>query len=66
VRHVQGHKRILLHKEHGDTLAIDLDNGVEDRFDQYRREAHARLIQEQDLGFAHQRPAHGQHLLLAA
>ena len=39
---------------------------LEDLVDEDRRQAHRRLVHEQDLGVGHQGPAHGQHLLLAA
>ena len=41
-------------------------DGLEDVLDQVRREAHGGLVQQQDARLGHQRPAHGQHLLLAA
>ena len=39
---------------------------VEDLLDEDRREAHRRLVEEEDLRRGHQRPADRQHLLLAA
>ena len=39
---------------------------VEDRVDEHRGEAHRRLVEQQDPRLGHQRPAHRQHLLLAA
>jgi hypothetical protein len=44
---------------------ISLDR-VEDLLHERRREAHRRLVEEQDARLGHQRPAHRQHLLLAA
>ena len=38
---------------------------VEDLLGQDRREAHRRLVEEQDRRARHERAAHGQHLLLA-
>ena len=37
---------------------------LEDLLDEDRREAHRRLVEEQDLGGRHQRPPDGEHLLL--
>ena len=39
---------------------------VEDLLDDDRCQAQGRLVQQQQLGLAHQRPADGEHLLLAA
>ena len=45
--------------------AVQVADRVEDLVDQDGREAHRRLVEEQDLGVGHQAAAHGQHLLLA-
>ena len=45
---------------------MQLSNDVEYLLHQQRRQTHGRLVQHQQLGMAHQRPAHSQHLLLAA
>ena len=39
---------------------------MEDLLDQDRRQAHARLIQQQDLRASHERAPHSEHLLLTA
>ena len=39
---------------------------VEDRVDEHRGETHRRLVEQQHLRLRHERPAHRQHLLLAA
>ena len=44
---------------------IVLDD-VEDLLDEDRRQAHRRLVEEEDLGLGHQRAADREHLLLAA
>ena len=45
---------------------MDVPDDVEDLLHQQRRQAHRRFIQHQHGGVAHQRTAHGQHLLLTA
>jgi hypothetical protein len=45
---------------------VDLDDDLEDLLDELRRQAHRRLVEEQQLRLGHQRAADGEHLLLAA
>src|SRR3984885_9730808 len=42
------------------------DHDLKDLVDNQRRETERRLVEQQQLGVAHQRPADRQHLLLAA
>ena len=44
----------------------DAPDRLEQPLDDHRREAHAQLVDQQDLRLLDQRPGHGQHLLLAA
>ena len=57
--------RILLDQQHGGAFGVDLGDDLEDLRDHHRRQAHRRLVEQQHLGPGHQRPADGQHLLLA-
>ena len=45
---------------------MHVPDDVEDLLHQQRRKTHGRLVQHQHGGVAHQRAAHGQHLLFAA
>ena len=45
---------------------VDLDHDLEDLLDEDRREAHRRLVEQQQLRARHQRAADRAHLLLAA
>ena len=66
-RHVQGELGVLFHEQDGDLLlCVESRDDVEDLVDQQRRQPHGRLIQQDQLGAGHQRPAHHGHLLLAA
>ena len=66
MRDRQCHQRVLLDEQHGRTLPVDLDDDIEDRLDQNRRESHRRFIEQEQRRMRHQRPADRQHLLLAA
>ena len=66
VRDLQRHVGVLLDQQHGDALAVDLPDDGEDVLHHQGRKAQGGLIQHHQLGAGHQRPAHGQHLLLAA
>ena len=60
------HARVLLHQYHAQSLLlIEHAQGGKDLFDDNRSEPHRRLVQQQEARFCHERPAHGQHLLLA-
>jgi hypothetical protein len=45
---------------------VDLLDGLEDELHEGGRQAHRRLVEQQQAGLRHQRPGHGQHLLLTA
>ena len=62
----EGHGRVLLHQQHRRALPVDLGDDLADLADDARREAERRLVEQQQLRAGHQRPADGQHLLLAA
>ena len=57
---------VLLHQQHSGAGFVDLLDDAEDFLHQDGGQAHGRLIHHQQLWMAHQRAAHGQHLLLAA
>ena len=59
-------QRVLLDQQHGDALLADLLDRLEDDVDQHRRQAHGRLVEQQQLRVAEQRARDGEHLLLAA
>ena len=58
--------RVLLDDEHRDTRVVHLLDDLEAALDEHRREAHRRLVHQQQLRLRHQRAAHRDHLLLAA
>ncbi len=60
------HRGILLDEEDGGALAVDVADRLEDLLDQDGRQPHARLVEQQQARAGHQRPADGEHLLLAA
>src|SRR6266566_872281 len=61
----QCHVRILLDDEHRDAGLMHLLDDLEAPFDQDRRQAHRRLVHQQQLRACHQRATHRNHLLLA-
>src|SRR4051794_41391895 len=58
--------RVLLDDEHRDAGLVHLLDDLERTLDEDRREAHRRLVHQQQLRLRHQRPTHRHHLLLAA
>jgi len=65
-RHGQGLSGILLDEQYRRTTGVDLPNHAEDRLDQERRETERGLVEQQQPRPAHEGPADGEHLLLAA
>ena len=57
---------VLLDQQHGDAALIDLANDAKVLFHQPRREAERRLVNQQQLGRAHQPAPDRYHGLLAA
>ncbi len=62
----EGHGGVLLHQQHRGALPVDLGDDLADLPDDPRRQTEGRLVEQQQLRAGHQRPADGQHLLLAA
>ena len=56
---------VLLDEEHGRPLAVDLGDELPDLAHEAGGETQAGLVEEEVTGAGHERPAHGQHLLLA-
>ena len=56
----------MFHEQNRNALRVDLPDDLENPRDDLRREAERRLVEHQQLRFAHQRAADGKHLLLAA
>ena len=63
---VERHERVLLDEEDRRPLLVDLDDDLEDPLDEDRRQAHRRLVEEQELRLRHQRASDRAHLLLAS
>ena len=57
---------ILLDEQHADAGLAHLGERLEKFVGEHRRQAERRLVEEQDLGRRHHRPADRHHLLLAA
>ena len=57
---------VLFHQQHGEAQVLHFQDFGKDFLDQQRRQAHGRLVQQQQTGAAHQGAGEGQHLLLAA
>src|SRR4051794_17603286 len=67
VRVAERRGRILLGDQEGEALApVQVAQGHEDLLDDQRCEAHRGLVQDDQAGLAHERPADRGHLLLAA
>src|SRR5215469_1958797 len=62
----QCHARVLLDEKDRGALTVDVLDDAKDRLDQDRRQPHRRLVEQQQARPRHQRPADGEHLLLAA
>src|SRR6267143_2191921 len=65
-REFQREPRVLLHQQDRHALSRDLAHNVEDLRHHQGREAHRRLVQQQQFRPRHQRARNGEHLLLAA
>src|SRR3954453_1103842 len=57
---------VLLHQQDRRPVLVDLLDDLEDLVDQDRREAHRRLVEQEQPGARHQRTADRTHLLLSA
>src|SRR4030095_15482161 len=62
----QGQHRVLLDQDDGDIERVDLADDLADLRGHDGRQAHRGLVQEQELGTAHEGARDGQHLLLPA
>ena len=62
----QRRQGVLLDQQDRRALLADRRDRVEDQVDEHRREAHRRLVEQQQLGPPHQRAPDREHLLLAA
>src|SRR6266571_7618193 len=60
------HRRVLLHQEDGRALPVDVADRREDLLDEHGRQAHARLVEQQEPRARHQGAPDCQHLLLAS
>ena len=66
VRHLQRGARILLDQQNRHARRTQRRDDAEDLAHDQRRETQRRLVEQQQLRLAHQRPSHRQHLPLAA
>ena len=62
---LQGGLGVLLDEQDRGALLLERGHGRHDLLHHQRRQAHRRLVEHEQLGAAHHRPAHGEHLLLA-
>ena len=66
-RNLQGQVGILFHeKDRNPLVPVDLDDLLKDLLHQQRSDTERRFIQHEEFRFAHEGPADGEHLLLAA
>ncbi len=56
---------VLLHQEHRHAILAQLFDDFEDLLNDDRRQPQRRLVEQQQLGLAHQRAGDGEHLLFA-
>src|SRR6478609_596435 len=66
LRDRQRHGGVLLDQQDRGALAVDVEDDVADGLDDLRREAEARLVEQQHRRLRHHRAADREHLLLAA
>ncbi len=62
----EGHQGILFHQQDGGAFLVDDRDHVEDRFHQHGRQAHRRLVHQEQARTGHQGAPGGQHLLFTA
>ncbi len=65
VGHLQRKMPVLFDQDDGQSLVLQAMDGATDFGDDQRRQALRWLVEQQDAGIAHQRPADRQHLLFA-
>src|SRR6185369_12568106 len=61
-----GEPKVLLHKQNGETLLLELGNGAADLLYDDWGQAFGRLVQQQQPGASPKDPTDSEHLLLAA
>jgi len=66
VGHVQRYRQLLLDQQHRNTARLDLPEELPHAFNQPGRQAFGGLVDDDQVGVAHQAAAQRQHLLLAA
>jgi hypothetical protein len=62
----ESNRDVLLHEQDGDPEIANLHQGLGEHVDYARRQPERKLVDQQQLGFAHQGAADRAHLLLAA
>src|ERR1700675_1052306 len=65
VGEVEADAHVLLGEENGEALALEATDLLLEVLHYERREAFGRLVEQQQLGVAHERARDGEHLLLA-
>src|SRR5215510_14078388 len=65
IRHGEGEREVLLHEEDGEPLALELADHPPHLAHEERGQPFRGLVQEEQVGVAHESPPDGQHLLLA-
>src|SRR6266545_412886 len=66
MRNSQRHDSVLFDQQHGHAGFVDGAYGFEDLLDDLRRKPQGWLVEKQKFWLGHERPADGEHLLLAA
>ena len=63
---LHGDRQLLLDQQHRNPPLLQLSQVLTHQFDDLGRQAFGRLVDDDEIGIAHQGAAQGQHLLLAA
>ena len=65
MRNRQCHGGVLLDQQNGDARLVDRTDVFQNLFDELRRQAHGRFVEEQKFRLGHEPTADREHLLFA-